>query len=208
MLEKIYNYFPQISDQQKSQLAALDGLYHLWNSQINVISRRDIDNLYLHHVLHSLAIAKVLQFLPGSKIIDIGTGGGFPGIPLAILFPQADFVLVDSIGKKVKVVQSITAELKLNNVKPLQDRVENLNERFDFAVSRAVARLDTVWGWAQPLISTDSKHNLPNGLLYLKGGDFEPELPKNIAIKHWPISNFFVEDYFKEKTLILLSDDK
>jgi len=183
----------------------LDQLYRDWNAQINVISRQDIDNLYLHHVLHSLSIAKVVDFLSGAKVIDIGTGGGFPGIPLAIMFPQTNFVLNDSIAKKIKVAGAIAKSLGLNNVTVVNDRVENIDGQYDFVVSRAVARLDQMWQWASPKIKQESLHALPNGVFYLKGGDITAELPKNVFCKSWELKEIFAEPYFSEKALVLLS---
>lgn len=204
MLNKIFEYFPNLSETQKAQLTSLNDLYISWNNKINVISRKDINNLYLHHVLHSLAIAKVVQFLPGTKILDLGTGGGFPGIPLAILFPQSDFLLVDSIGKKIKVTAAIAKDLELKNIQTLGERVEDISGKFDFVVSRAVASLDRVWAWSEPKISPKSSHKIPNGLLYLKGSDFLNELPRDVGVKNWHISDIFGEDYFTGKVVVLL----
>lgn len=204
MLSTIFRYFPELAEEQKEQLSALSGLYQTWNKQINVISRKDIDYLYLHHVLHSLTIAKVVQFLPDAKILDLGTGGGFPGIPLAILFPQSQFILVDSVGKKIKVAQAVAYNLGLKNIKTISDRIENISGQYDFVVSRAVAELNVVWGWAEPKIDQNTKHNIPNGLLYLKGGQYSSSLPKGVGIKDWQVSNIFEDDYFIDKALILL----
>jgi 16S rRNA (guanine527-N7)-methyltransferase len=202
----VSRYF-ELSDTQNQQFEMLLPLYKEWNSRINVVSRKDIDNLELHHVLHSLAIAKAVTFTPGSHIVDIGTGGGFPGLPLAIIFPQVNFLLVDSIGKKVKVVEAIKNELELKNVKTLNDRVENLTVQYDFATCRAVSLLDTTWGWAKPLISKVNRNNIPNGLLYLKGGDVSGELPQKVIVKRWEIAEFFHFDYFDNKSLILISPE-
>jgi 16S rRNA (guanine527-N7)-methyltransferase len=207
MLPTIYKYFPDLSNLQKGQFVALEPIYRDWNSKINVISRKDIDNLYLHHVLHSLSVARVINFLPGAKIVDVGTGGGFPGVPLAIMFPEVNFLLLDSIGKKIKVVDAVVKELGLKNVKTLQTRAEDIDGQFDFALARAVTKLDTVWGWVKDSIKKESAHKLPNGLLYLKGGDIAAELPKGVKMKTWQLDELFVEDYFKEKALYLLYED-
>jgi 16S rRNA (guanine527-N7)-methyltransferase len=208
MLNKIFEYFPDLSEIQKARLTSLNDLYISWNKEINVISRKDINNLYLHHVLHSLAIAKVVQFLPDAKVLDLGTGGGFPGIPLAILFPQTNILLVDSIGKKIKVATAIAKDLKLKNVQTLYGRAEDISGKFDFIVSRAVASLDKVWDWSEPIISHKSNHRIPNGLLYLKGSDFLNELPHSVDVKSWNISDMFMEDYFIGKAVVLLYSHK
>ena len=174
-LEKVFSFFPALSEEQKRQFAQLYPLYQDWNSKINLISRKDIDNLYMHHVLHSLAIAKVVKFEPEARILDVGTGGGFPGIPLAIMFPSAQFHLVDSIGKKIKVVQAVADALGLRNVQAEQCRAETLTSRYDFIVSRAVTRLPEFYGWVRNLVSKEQHHALPNGILYLKGGDVRAE---------------------------------
>lgn len=168
--------FTEMVSEQKDRFACLAGLYREWNQKINVISRKDIDNLYLHHVLHSLAIAKVVSFKPESKILDVGTGGGFPGIPLAILFPEAEFHLIDSIGKKIKVVQAVSEALGLVNVKAEQCRAETLTGKYDFIVSRAVTRLPEFYRWVSKRVSDRHRHPIKNGILYLKGGDLEAEL--------------------------------
>jgi 16S rRNA (guanine527-N7)-methyltransferase len=204
MYQPIEDHF-QLNDSQRQQIAALDQLYKNLNSKINLISRQDIGNLYIHHVLHSLAIAKAVQFLPAARILDLGTGGGFPGIPLAILFPQADFWLLDSIAKKVKAVSSVVTELGLTNVQTLTGRAENLQAEFDFVVCRAVGRLDLVWQWAAPLIKTAGCHQIANGLLYLRGSDLADDLPASVQLKRWELDSFFEEPYFKHKALFLLS---
>ena len=172
----ITNYFPELSDEQIQQFAQLELLYKDWNAQINVISRKDIDALYLKHVLHSLGIAKVISFQPNTKILDVGTGGGFPGIPLAILFPQCELVLVDAIGKKIKVVNEIVDRLGLKNVKAYHQRAEEVEGQFDFVVTRAVTRIKKFIPWVKGKLLPDSKHDLKNGILFLKGGDLEEEI--------------------------------
>lgn len=205
-MELLLKYFPNLTDTQKAQFEQLEPLYRDWNAKINVISRKDIDHLYLHHVLHSLAIAKVVTFKPGSAVLDIGTGGGFPGIPLAILFPETKFTLVDSIGKKIKVVQEVAAGIGLKNVTALQLRVEDLKQRqFDFAVTRAVTTLDKLTAWSFRLIKNKQVHVLPNGLLALKGSTFQEEvktLPRDSYVEEYPIPEFFSEDYFQEKYVV------
>lgn len=202
-VELIYTYFPKLSPQQREQFAALQELYGHWNAQINVISRQDIDALYEKHVLHSLGVAKVIQFKPGTEILDVGTGGGFPGIPLAILFPLTDFHLVDSIGKKIKVVTEVASALGLTNVKAEQARVEHLNTTYDFVVSRAVTRLKPFMGWVRYKIRKVGNNDLPNGVLYLKGGDLAEELaevPDKYRI--YELSDYFAEEFFETKKVI------
>ena len=202
-LELITKYFPHLTARQQEQFAALDELYRHWNAQINVISRQDIDSLYEKHVLHSLGIAEVIQFKPGTEILDVGTGGGFPGIPLAILFPMVDFHLVDSIGKKIKVVQEVTTALGLTNVKAEQARVEHLKTTYDFVVSRAVTRLQPFLGWVRYKIHKAGNNTLRNGVLYLKGGDLTEELAE-IKEKHhiYPLSAYFQEPFFETKNVV------
>ena len=204
-MDKILKYFPEITERQKEQFAALLPLYEDWNAKINVISRKDMDNFYEHHVLHSLAIAKVQPFKPMAEILDVGTGGGFPGIPLAILFPDARFHLIDSIGKKIKVVQSVAEQLELKNVRTEQIRAEQLRGEYDFIVSRAVTDLSQFTQWVRGRISTIQYHKLRNGILYLKGGDLTDELaPFKKKARTWDISDFFQEDYFLTKKVIYL----
>ncbi|GHV67509.1 ribosomal RNA small subunit methyltransferase G [Bacteroidia bacterium] len=199
----VYKYFPSLTTQQYAQFDSLGNLYKEWNDKINVISRKDIDFLYLHHVLHSLSIAKVLTFKPTTRIMDVGTGGGFPGIPLAIMFPQVSFYLVDSIGKKIKVVQEIAKALGLQNVKAEQRRAEDVKEKFDFIVSRAVTAFPDFIGIVGDKINSSSFNDLGNGILYLKGGDFEEEIKEyKEHITLYPVSNFFSEDYFETKKII------
>jgi 16S rRNA (guanine527-N7)-methyltransferase len=202
-LDKTLSYFPDLSLQQQEQLAQLYPLYHEWNQKINVISRKDIDHLYLHHVLHSLAIARLQPFLPGSHVLDVGTGGGFPGIPLAILFPKTQFHLVDSVGKKVRVAEAVAGSVGLKNVKGSHMRVEKDKGRYDFAITRAVAPLNTLYQWTRQRIKVKSQHELFNGLICLKGGNLEKEIKEvQLNYKSYPISHFFSEDYFQEKYLL------
>jgi 16S rRNA (guanine527-N7)-methyltransferase len=204
-MDLINKYFSNLDKRQYEQFSALLPLYKNWNAKINVVSRKDIDNLYLHHVLHSLAIAKVVQFVDNSNILDVGTGGGFPGLPLAIMFPKANFLLVDSIGKKIKVVDAISSELGLGNVKTAHQRAENIEGQFDFALARAVTRLDNIWAWASSKMKPANQHPISNGLLYLKGGDIDQETPNGVDVKRWELSQFFSEPFFNEKALVLLA---
>jgi 16S rRNA (guanine527-N7)-methyltransferase len=200
----ILKYFPDLTQEQKEKFDKLDELYRFWNAQINVISRKDIDKLYLHHILHSLAIAKVVKFLPGENVMDVGTGGGFPGIPLAILFPQTNFHLVDSIGKKIKVVKEVSAAIGLKNLRASHERAEQINEKFDFILSRAVTQLKDFYPWVRGKFKKESKNTLPNGVLYLKGGDLGQEI-KDAGLKQvqqFPINDYFAEDFFDTKYII------
>ncbi|MEH6765608.1 MAG: 16S rRNA (guanine(527)-N(7))-methyltransferase RsmG [Aequorivita antarctica] len=203
-MELISKYFPQLADSQKNQFQMLQELYEDWNLKINVVSRKDIDELYLRHVLHSLGIAKIQPFLPGSKILDVGTGGGFPGIPLAILYPEVQFHLVDSIGKKIKVVEEVVEGLQLKNVKATNARVEDVSGKYDFIVSRAVAQMETFVHWVNDKIAKKSFHERKNGILYLKGGDLTEELKvyKNAAV--FPLCDFFEEDFYETKSVVYL----
>lgn len=204
-MDKILKYFPEITERQKEQFAALPDLYGDWNSKINVISRKDMDNFMEHHVLHSLAIAKVLQFKTMAEVMDLGTGGGFPGIPLAIMFPDANFYLVDSIGKKIKVVQSVAESLQLKNVKAEQIRAEQVDRDFDFIVSRAVTDLSQFVGWVRGKLSDIHYHKLRNGIIYLKGGDLTEEIaPFKKKVHLYDISDFFEEEYFETKKVIYM----
>lgn len=203
----IFHYFPALSDKQKGQFQQLGPLYQDWNSKINVISRKDMDRFYLHHVLHSLAIGKLIDFKPGTHIMDAGTGGGFPGIPLAILFPHAHFYLVDSIGKKIKVVKEVAKALELKNVKAEQIRMEQVKQSFDFIVSRAVTDLEAFTRWTFYKIHKTSAHRLPNGILYLKGTNIEDEIErvkqlKRTKVSTYPLSNYFEEDFFSSKQIV------
>lgn len=199
----IQHYFPILTPEQISQFNLLHGFYKDWNSQINVISRKDEENFYIHHVLHSLAISKIIDFKPGTQILDIGTGGGFPGIPLAILFPETNFTLVDSIGKKIKVVNEVSQALGLKNVGGIHERVEKIPGRFDFIVSRAVAQLSELLFWTKDKLSTTNFNDLPNGWFCLKGGDLTDELNKvKKHIRTYEISEWFREDFFETKKVI------
>ncbi|MBN2806958.1 MAG: 16S rRNA (guanine(527)-N(7))-methyltransferase RsmG [Prolixibacteraceae bacterium] len=204
-MEIITKYFKQLSAEQSNQLAALDDLYHQWNARINVISRKDIDELYLRHVLHSLAIAKVISFTSGTKILDVGCGGGFPGIPLAILFPKVNFTLVDSIGKKITVVNEVAKALELKNVTGLHERAEKLNDRYDFIISRAVTAFPAFVHLTRHLVSQHQRNALPNGIIYLKGGDFQEEIaPFGKSVEVINIPDFFDEAFFETKKVIYL----
>lgn len=202
--EIINHYFPELSELQKEQFRLLGKLYQDWNKKINVVSRKDIDELYLRHVLHSLGIAKVVAFQPGTRILDVGTGGGFPGIPLAILFPDIHVTMVDAIGKKIRVVQEVVEGLGITNTKALHTRVEDLPEQFDFIVSRAVAAMPTFVHWVKGRINKHSKHSIKNGILYLKGGDLTEELKIYRNAEIYNLSQFFAEEFFETKKLVYL----
>lgn len=204
-MELIKKYFSNLSETQLEQFSKLQDLYEDWNLKINVVSRKDIDELYLRHVLHSLGIAKVMQFKPGAKVMDVGTGGGFPGIPLAILFPETQFHLVDSIGKKIKVVNEVVEGLGLENVKTTHGRVEEVKDDYDFIVSRAVAQMETFVGWTKGKISKKQNHELKNGILYLKGGDLTEELQKYTSSTIYDLPNYFEEDFFETKKVVHLA---
>ncbi|MFD1314617.1 16S rRNA (guanine(527)-N(7))-methyltransferase RsmG [Namhaeicola litoreus] len=203
-MKEINKYFDLLSQRQIEQFEQLEGLYRDWNQKINVISRKDMDELYERHVLHSLGIAKVQPFLAGSKILDIGTGGGFPGIPLAILFPETEFLLVDSIGKKITVVQEVAQALGLKNVKAVQMRAEQVKGEFDFIVSRAVTKMDDFTKWTKNKIRKKSLHELSNGILYLKGGDLSEELQHFPKAKVFALSDYFDEAFFETKKVVHL----
>ncbi|MBP5526887.1 MAG: 16S rRNA (guanine(527)-N(7))-methyltransferase RsmG [Bacteroidales bacterium] len=204
-MDIILKYFPEMTERQREQFAALFPLYENWNAQINVISRKDMEHFYEHHVLHSLAIAKVIQFKPMCEVLDVGTGGGFPGVPLAIMFPESRFMLVDSIGKKIKVVSDVAEQLSLDNVKAQQTRAESVEGEFDFIVSRAVTTLGEFVPWVKGKVSKTQYHHLHNGILYLKGGDLTKELfPFRHKVRTWEVSDFFEEEYFETKKVIYL----
>lgn len=203
--ELINKYFSKLSDTQRSQFEALDALYHEWNEKINVISRKDIDNLYLHHILHSLGIAKMIHFRPGTRVLDFGTGGGFPGIPLAILFPDCTFKLIDGTGKKIRVAQEVISAIGLKNCEAVHLRGEDEKDRYDFIVSRAVMPLPDLVKIVRKNISHDSHNALPNGILCLKGGDLDNETaPFHRIVQIQPLTQWFKEEWFKEKHCIYL----
>lgn len=207
-MEQITQYFSDFTEEQLKQLALLQPLYSEWNEKINVISRKDIENLYLKHVLHSLAIAAVFEFKEGSSIIDIGTGGGFPGIPLAIYFPGVQFHLVDSIGKKLKIVEAVVEATGLKNVTFQHSRAEEIkNRKFDFAVSRAVAPLKELWKWSKPLLNKNNNNQFANGLICLKGGDLGAEISEsNLKPNQVTLTDVFKDEYFKEKYLLYVKN--
>ena len=208
-MDIVEKYFMGLSDKQVEQFRQLEGLYREWNEKINVISRKDIDALSVHHVLHSLAIAKVISFKVGTKVLDVGTGGGFPGIPLAIMFPEVDFFLVDSIGKKIKVVEGVAGALGLKNVTARQVRVETMKEKFDFIVSRAVTAFPAFVTLTRNRIRENSFNDLANGILYLKGGDFEEEIKDfRNRVSIYNIPDFFEEEFFETKKLIYMKNLK
>ncbi len=201
----ILSYFPELTEKQIEQFDRLQELYEDWNAKINVISRKDMEQFYVHHVLHSLGIAKVMSFQPGTKILDIGTGGGFPGIPLAILFPDTHFHLVDSIGKKITVVKEVAKALKLGNVEAQQARAESLVRKYDFVISRAVTRMINFYPWVKGKIKRDDFNEFQNGILYLKGGDVDEEmeeLDKSYVTYH--LSDYFKEDFFETKKVVYM----
>lgn len=210
-VEIIFNYFPNLTEEQQRQFSLLDDLYKDWNKKINVVSRKDIQELYLRHVLHSLGIAEIQKFQPGSSVLDVGTGGGFPGIPLAILFPETQFTLVDSIGKKIKVVKEVVEGLGLTNVTTVNSRVEDISMvlnsekvHFDFIISRAVAVMPTFVHWVKGKIKKDSVHERRNGILYLKGGDITEELFGYKTAEIFDLSDYFKEDFFDTKKVVYL----
>ena len=204
-MEILNTYFPDLTELEKNRFEALGAKYPEWNEKINVISRKDIDQVFLHHILHSLAVAKYIRFKPGAHILDLGTGGGLPGIPLAILFPETQFTLIDARAKKLIVVNDLIEKLGLTNVTCRHQRVEEVKEKFDFVLARAVTKLETLYAWAMPRISTDQKHGLPNGLIAFKGGDIRAELktlPKKAFYEVVAIQEYFSEPYFAEKYLV------
>lgn len=202
--ETIFKYFPNLSEEQQNQIILLEELYKDWNQKINVVSRKDIDELYLRHVLHSLGIAKVQAFNDGAEILDVGTGGGFPGVPLAILYPNVKFTLVDSIGKKIKVVDEVVEGLKLENVQTVNSRVEEVPKQFDFIVSRAVAAMPTFVHWVKGKIKKESLHERRNGILYLKGGDLMDELEAYRNAETFELADYFEDEFFETKKVVYL----
>ncbi|SHG60916.1 16S rRNA (guanine(527)-N(7))-methyltransferase RsmG [Winogradskyella jejuensis] len=203
-MELILKYFPNLTELQIQQFEALLPLYKDWNAKINVISRKDIDELYLRHVLHSLAIAKVMPFAGGSSILDVGTGGGFPGVPLAILFPECQFHLVDSINKKLKVINGVAESLELKNIKTTHSRAEAIDEQFDFIVSRAVTAMPEFTKWVKGKILKRQQNEFKNGILYLKGGDLSEELKQYTTVKLFSLTDYFEEDFFETKKVVYL----
>ncbi|HRL72500.1 MAG: 16S rRNA (guanine(527)-N(7))-methyltransferase RsmG [Flavobacterium sp.] len=203
-MDEILKYFPNLTAIQKEQFEKLDFLYHDWNEKINVISRKDIDALYTKHILHSLGIAKIIQFEPGTYVLDVGTGGGFPGIPLAILFPETRFYLIDVIAKKIKVVQAVAEGLELKNVRAEQMRAENVKGDFDFIVSRAVTNMPDFVSWVETKIKKNNKHELKNGILYLKGGDLSEELKDFPKATEYNLADFFEDEFFETKKVVHL----
>jgi 16S rRNA (guanine527-N7)-methyltransferase len=201
-MDEILKHFPNLTDIQKEQFEKLDFLYHDWNEKINVISRKDIDALYTKHILHSLGIAKIINFVPGTYILDVGTGGGFPGIPLAILFPETRFHLIDIIAKKIKVVQAVVDALELKNVKAEQLRAELVKGDFDFIVSRAVTNMPDFVSWIKDKVKKKSKHELRNGILYLKGGDLTQELKDFPKATQYDLADFFEDEFFETKKVV------
>jgi len=206
MNDLISKYFPHLSPLQRQQFAALGPLYVEWNEKINVISRKDIENLYERHILHSLAIAKVINFTPGTQILDVGTGGGFPGIPLAIMFPETEFILIDSVGKKIKVVQAVAEGAGIKNVKAINGRAEDLKQKFDFVTGRAVTDLIQFSAWVRHKMKKHQLNGLPNGIIYLKGLEHTIEEAKHFgaAYQVFPIKDFFEEEYFETKAVVYL----
>jgi 16S rRNA (guanine527-N7)-methyltransferase len=204
-IDLILSQFPNLTEDQKEQFGRLQELYNDWNSQINIISRKDTENFYERHVMHSLAIAKITTFVDGTRIMDVGTGGGFPGIPLAILFPNCNFLLVDSIGKKIKVVKEISATLGLKNVSATHERAEKINKQFDFIVSRAVTAMPTFLIWTKGKFLKENKNELKNGILYLKGGDLQEEMASvKKAIQYFDIKTFYPELFFETKKVVYI----
>ncbi len=203
-MNEILKYFPDINPEQTNKFQDFYSVYELWNSKINLISRKDFENLYIHHILHSLSILKFIKFKNGTKVLDVGTGGGFPGVPLAILFPEVEFTLIDGIGKKILAVNSIIKDLKINNAKGINIRAEDLSEKSDFIVARAVGSLDKFYPLIQKNISSNSFNDINNGLIYLKGGDLSHELRQIKHYKEVLISDYFNEPFFKDKKILYI----
>ena len=210
-MDIILKYFPNLTNDQIEKFKSLEGFYKEWNEKINVISRKDIDFLYERHILHSLGIAKVIQFAPGTKILDVGCGGGFPGIPLAILFPEVDFFMVDSIGKKITVVNEVAAGAGIKNIRSAHNRAESIKEEFDFVVSRAVTRLSEFTPWVKKKFLKTDKNSLSNGILYLKGGDLTEELApykNHPLLMEYELKHYFEEEFFETKKVVYLGMNK
>lgn len=204
-IEIITKYFPNLTDKQIKQFEQIGPLYREWNEKINVISRKDTENLYTNHILHSLGIAKVMEFKPGATVLDVGTGGGFPGIPLSILFPETQFHLVDSIGKKITVVNEVAKGAGITNVKGEQIRAEQIKAKYDFIVSRAVTRMKEFYGWVNAKVKKDSTHSLDNGILYLKGGDLDEELNElKRPYSVYDLTDYFTEEFFETKRVVFM----
>ena len=200
---QIKESFPHLTNEQHSQFTQLQELYSIWNNKINVISRRDIDNLYIHHILHSLGIARIIEFKPNTDILDVGTGGGFPGIPLAILFPETRFHLIDSIGKKIKVVEEVSKALSMKNVRGEHIRAEDVKGKYDFVVSRAVTRMKEFYSWVKDKAKKENQHELVNGILYLKGGDLYEEMAElGKPYQIFNLKDYFKEDFFETKKVV------
>ena len=204
-MDLLLKYFPNLTPLQLHQFEALEGMYRDWNAKINVISRKDIDELYVRHVLHSLSIAKMIRFRPGTTLLDVGTGGGFPGIPLAILFPECQFTLIDAIGKKITVVQAVADQLELTNVKAQKNRIQEIKLKYDFVLSRAVTAFPEFVAMVRKNVSPQSNNAIPNGIIYLKGGDFEAEIsPFRATAEIYDLSKIFTEPFFETKKAIYL----
>lgn len=205
-IDVLLKYFPDLTAHQQDQFSALQPLYAEWNEKINVISRKDIENLYVNHVLHSLGIAKVATFLAGANVLDVGTGGGFPGIPLAIMFPEARFHLVDSIGKKIKVVEAVAAGAGIKNITTAHIRAEEVKDKYDFVVSRAVTRMAEFYGWVNNKFKKENKHEINNGILYLKGGDLNDEMAElGKRYQSFDLTSYFQEEFFETKKVIYVA---
>lgn len=204
-MNNLEEFFPDLSKDQLEKFKNLQGIYKFWNSKVNVISRKDIDNIYINHILHSLSIAKVVQFKNSSRILDVGTGGGFPGIPLAIFFPNVNFTLIDSIRKKIDVVNSVCNELLISNVISVNDRVENHFEKYDFIISRAVVKMDKLYDLVKKNIETGFNNDIPNGILSLKGGDLKKELRNFNDYKIYNLREYFSQDFFETKKLVYVT---
>lgn len=207
-MELINYYFDNLSPAQQEQFLKMQNLYLHWNQKINVISRQDINNFYKSHVLHSLSIAKFINFTPGTIVVDAGTGGGFPGVPLAVMFPAVNFVCVDSTAKKLSVIDDVCKQLNINNVSVVHSRLESLDITCDFVVSRAVTRLNTMWDWINPLINKISQNSIKNGLIYLKGGDVSNELPNNVFMQQIDLNELFDDMIYDQKALVYITSQQ